>query len=163
MGGQPVDRARAAALARKGVSNEEIARAYGVTPQAISWQLRHAGVPVIRDSERRRLMLPWAITGGLLATSPVRELIYHLEYQENPGMSDAKKDRLRKFYKRLAEFSVVLRYDPELPPMPGRKYGGFEYVARTDADEDLILRVDDNTPVTDRAKWRIPPQEKWPE
>lgn len=155
----------------KGFSYSEIGKMYGITRQGVSWKINHSGgKPPEKEetrSDRARKALPWKIVGPQLKADPIRQLRLHLEYADTQGqgMPEGELRRLRSLYDRLTNFSVVVRYDPSIPPMPGRKYGGFEYAPREDRDGDLILRIDEHTqiPEEDRAKWSLPPRESWPE
>lgn len=154
-------------LKSKGFNQTEIARIIGVTKSAISWHLRNAGVPPEKNlAAKLQDFLPWEITGDMVNAAPYRCSLYHLEYRETGGreMSAEKLRKLRGFYKQLTDFGSVVRYDPKIPPRPGQRFGGFEYVAREGTDEDLIIRVDEHTkiPADSRAVWRIPPKEDWP-
>lgn len=153
------------ALRNKGLNDTEVAKVLGITKQGVSWHLRRAGVKTL--SERVREYMPWEITGPQVKTNPYRQLRLHLEYREAgvSGISEGDRQRLRDLYRRLEEFSVVVRFDPDIPPYPGQKYGGFEFVPREESDGDLILRVDKHTkiPADGRERWSLPAREDWPE
>jgi transcriptional regulator with XRE-family HTH domain len=169
MGRKPItSRSEIEALLKKGFTQEEIAKMKGITQAGVSWHLRHSGgAPSETLVERIKKSVPWQITGTQQKARPYREILYHLEYRETGGngMSEEKLRRLRGFYRKLTDFSMVVRYDPKIPPRPGQKFGLFEYVPREERDGDLILRIDKNTrvPDTDRAKWTLPAREEWPE
>lgn len=152
------------ALLNKGLTRTEVAKVIGITTAGVSWHLRQAGVET--TAERLRAALPWDVHMPVVKAAQFRAVKAHLEFWETQGdgMSRDKLVRLRAFYTQLTDFSMVVRYDPEIPPRPGQVYGGFEYVPREDADGDLILRIDDHTqvPDEDREKWVLPDRGSWP-
>ena len=52
----------------------------------------------------------------------------------------------------------VIEFDPDLPPSPGAGVGGFAYRQRAACDEDLLIRVNAHTTLTEagREMWRMP-------
>jgi hypothetical protein len=75
------------------------------------------------------------------------------------GMSKDKLDRLRSFYRKLRTENLVLEFDPSIEPIPGvSSRGGFAFRERTEADGDLLIRVNGHTFMTDEARmiWRLP-------
>lgn len=76
-------------------------------------------------------------------------------------MSEYKLARLRSFYRKLREENLVVEFDPNIPPSPGIKHGGFAYRDRTPEDGDLLIRVNEYTNLTDQGKiiWRFHPTE----
>ena len=155
-------------LLDKGFTRGEIAKIFDITEQGVWWHLRQsAGKPYETPQMRRRKMMPWDISGPQVKTNPYRQLLLHLEYRDTrgEGMSAEKLRKLRTLYDRLDSFRTVVRYDPEISTDQEQHHGGFEYVEREESDEDLILRVDDNTyiPEENRDLWRLPAMEDWPE
>lgn len=152
-------------LLNKGFTRAEIATIKGITKSGVSWHLRQAGVKTLTETLKEAL--PWEIAGPQVQTNPYRQILLHLEFKATggKGMSEEKRTKLRSLYERLDEFSMVVRYDPAIPPHPGQKYGGFEFVPRKESDGDLIIRVDKYTkiPVEDRERWSLPAREDWPE
>lgn len=156
------------ALLNKGFNQAEIAKILRLSKAGVNYHLRYAeGEPPETLMERLKKSLPWAITGDMVRAAPYRRMLYHLEYRETGGknMSAEKLRKLRGFYEKLTDFRVVVRYDPDIQPCPGQKFGGFEYVPRTESDDALILRADNNTTLSadSREIWRIPAREDWPE
>ena len=151
------------ALKNKGMTQSDIARAYGVTRQYVSWiKKRYGG----RMTPREMVLaeFPWKVNAVQLQASPYRRLRDHGEYMATGGvgMADEKLRRLRSFYKKLRDENLVVEFDPEIPPETGvSKHGGFAYRTRTDEDGDLLIRVNQHTVLTDRGRmiWRFPPTE----
>lgn len=169
MGRKPTtSRSEIEALEAKGLTREEIADLKGVTESGLSWHMRHTGgKPPETMVERLKKSLPWEITGERVWAAPYRWILLHLEFLETrgKGMSDMKIHKLKGFYRTMTERNSIVRYAPDIPPHPGQKFGGFQYVPRTESDEDLILRLDEYTriPAESRDRWRVPPREDWPE
>ena len=68
--------------------------------------------------------------------------------------------RVLGLHTKLREGNLVVEYDPAIPPEPGfAKYGGFALRPRTEADGNLMFRVNEHTTVTDFARevWQLPP------
>jgi len=148
------------ALKNKGMSQSDIARAYGVTRQYVSWIKKTYGG---RQTPREMVLkeFPWKVDTGFLLASPYRRLRDHGEYMATGGvgMDEEKLRRLRSFYKKLRDENLVVEYDPSIGPTPGvSKNGGFAYRTRTDADGDLLIRVNEHTTLSDRGRmiWRFP-------
>lgn len=75
-------------------------------------------------------------------------------------MDESKLARLRGFYRRLRD--QVIEYDPKIPPIPGvSSQGGWAYRPRRKSDEDLLIRVNEYTDLTEQGRviWRFPPAE----
>ncbi|WP_458682268.1 helix-turn-helix domain-containing protein [Prescottella equi] len=151
------------ALKNKGMSQSDIARAFGVTRQHVSWvKKRYGGKLTPREEVLQHF--PWEVATAFTQTSPYRRLRDHAEYMATGGvgMSDDKLSRLRAFYKRLRDADVVVEFDPSLPPIKGvSNKGGFALRPRTDEDDDLLIRVNEYTNLTDKGRliWRFPPRE----
>jgi predicted transcriptional regulator len=155
-------------LLDQGFTRVEVAKILGITRSGVNWYLLNTGdKPLEYTVERVKRMLPWSISGETVQAIPYRQVLLHLEYSEThgKGMSKEKLRKLKAFYERLTRFSTVVRYDPDIPPLPGNRFGSFEYVPRVESDGDLIIRVDNNTkiPADNRMRWSLPAREDWPE
>lgn len=147
-------------LIGKGWSQTEIAEAYGVTRQYVSWiRSYYSGrrTPV----EQYRKFYPWKVPSFMGQTAPYRNSRYHLEYlaTKGVGMNDEALKRLRSWYRKLRDENVVLEFDPDIPPIAGvSSQGGFAYRPRTPDDGDLLIRVNEHTDITEEGKllWRFP-------
>jgi hypothetical protein len=100
-------------------------------------------------------------------TSPFKRLRDHGEWVATGGvgMSDDKLTRLRAFYRKLRDDNLVVEYDPTIPPIPGvSNKGGWAYRQRTPTDEDLLIRVNEYTNLTEEGRgiWRLPPHGRRP-
>ncbi|QBI97931.1 immunity repressor [Mycobacterium phage Orange] len=60
----------------------------------------------------------------------------------------------------LRDDDVVLEFDPSIEPYPGMAGGGFRYVPRRLEDEDLLIRVNEHTNLTEEGEmiWCWPPK-----
>lgn len=152
-------------LLRKGMSQSDIAREWGYTRQYVSWiKYYHGGIPKT-PRETASDHFPFVMVGAEHGqTAPYKRLRDHGEYMATGGlgMSQDKLSRLRGFYRKLHDDNVVLEYDPGLPPEPGlSSQGGWAYRSRVGADEDLLIRVNEYTDLTEpgRMIWRFPPVE----
>ncbi|MGV9364501.1 hypothetical protein [Amycolatopsis sp. NPDC003731] len=155
-------------LLNKGFDRAEIMTIIGISNAGITYHLKYTGgEPELSLVERVKKLLPWDITGDQVRAAPYRNAQWHLEFMEagDEALTPDKRRKLRGFYKKLEEFKMVVRYDPAIPPRPGQRFGGFEYVPREESDGDSILRFDEHTPVAeeDRDRWKLPPREDWPE
>jgi hypothetical protein len=75
------------------------------------------------------------------------------------GMSNDKLDRLRSWWRMLREGNLVLEFAPDIPPNPGvSPHGGFAYRERVSANNDLLIRVNEHTRLTEEgiAVWCWP-------
>ncbi|WP_158881943.1 hypothetical protein [Amycolatopsis anabasis] len=154
------------ALINQGLSPTEAAKALGESKQLINYHLSKANYksPVRVAQEN----IPWKdISPEHKHTEPFNRVLNHLEYVATGGrrMSKTKRQRLRQWYDRLKRFEVVLVHDPNIPPSPGMKAGGWDYVPRLPEDDDLIIRVNKYATMSDEAYelFRLPDENKWPE
>lgn len=145
-------------LKGKGYTQSEIAEAWGVTRQYVSWIVHTYGG---RQTPRQATMreFPFKVPVEMGQCSPYRNLRNHGEYVATGGigMSFDKVNRLRGFYKRLE--NEVLEFDPNLPPIEGvSPAGGWAYRPRTPEDGNLLIRVNEYTDLSDvgRMIWRLP-------
>ena len=150
-------------LKRKGYTQSEIARMFGVTRQAVSWHKRSYG-GALSPREIVMLHFPWKVSTELAQASLCRQIRDHGEYVATggKGMSESKLSRVRTLYRKLREGNFVVEYDPTLPPEPGVCFtGGFALRERLGTDADLLIRVNQYTNLTDEGRmiWRFPPTE----
>jgi predicted transcriptional regulator len=148
-------------LKRKGFTQSEIARMFGVTRQAVSWHKKTYG-GALNPREIVNLNFPWKVSAELAQASVCRQIRDHGEYMATggKGMSQAKLDRVRTLYRKLRRDNVVVEYDPAIPPQPGVCVtGGFAFRPRLDTDGDLLIRVNQHTNMTEEGRmiWRFPP------
>ncbi|PPJ08748.1 hypothetical protein C5E51_16410 [Nocardia nova] len=151
------------AYKNKGWSQSDIARAYGVTRQYISW-IKHRYNGTL--SPREQIMQHWMITvpHRMTQASPYQRLRDHGEYRATggEGMTDNQLNRLRGFYSKLRNNNTIVEFDPELPPEHGvSTSGGWAYRPRSEEDGQLLLRENAHTSFTDAARsiWSFPPIE----
>lgn len=152
---------------RHGMTLEEIGKMYGLTKSGVSYVKRQGGPQFRTPREAAMENFPWKDMDPKFKTGAVYQRITnHLEYIQTGGrgMSKSKLRELSYWYKRFSEYNIVLVHDPNLPPRPGIKCGGWDYVPRLESDGDLLLRENEYTTLTDEAReiWRIPdklPQE----
>jgi hypothetical protein len=148
-------------LKGKGFNQSEIADAYGVSRQAVSWhKTTYSGRLTPRELVMKEFPFP-GIRRDFTQTAPYRCLRHHGEYiaTGGVGMSAEKLQRLRTFYKRLRDEYMVLEFDPSIPPQDGiSKVGGWAYRHRRPTDSDLLVRVNEYTNLTDEGRkiWRFP-------
>lgn len=147
-------------LRRKGFNQSEIAEMHGVTRQAVSWQKKTYGG---RLTPRQIVNKAWPFrTTDLHGKSKAyQRLRDHGEFRATGGreMNEDKVKRLKSWWRKLRDENVVLEFDPSIPPAPGMAGGGFRYVPRTIDDEDLLIRVNEHTNLTDEGEviWSWPP------
>lgn len=147
-------------MLRQGFTQAEIAEQMGVTRQAINYHAKKMGWvdPAAQVTE----LLPWrALTTKERKATPYVMLRNHVEYMLNGGelMSKDARRRLRSWYEtRIFEFDMVVEYDPNIPPSPNQKFGGWRYVHRTEQDDNLIIRENSYTKLnkTQKALFRLP-------
>ena len=75
-------------------------------------------------------------------------------------MSPADVAAVHAFHARLREHDWVVEYDPNITAAEGiDRRPGFAYRARTINDDDLIIRNNGHTVITDEGEliWRYPP------
>lgn len=150
-------------LKGKGYSQTEIAEMFGVTRQYVSW-IKHTYGGRLTPREEVLKQFPWDVDTSMQRASPYRRLRDHGEYIATGGigMSEDKLKRLRNFYNKLRTQDLVVEYDPSIPPTPGvSNMGGFAFRPRTPEDDDLLIRVNEYTALTDRGRmiWRFPPRD----
>jgi hypothetical protein len=144
-------------LKRQGLNQSEIARLFGVTPQAVSYHVRKYGGVL---SPRQKVLESWPfVVPTVLGQQAVcRRLRDHGEFwaTQGAGMGFVKLNLLKGFYDRLK--AQVVEFDPALPPSEGISEGGFAYRERVESDGDLLIRVNQHTHLSDEGRkiWRLP-------
>lgn len=148
-------------LRRQGHNQSEIAEMHGVTRQAVSWQ-KHTYGGHLTPRQIVNKAWPWVTTHDHGKTAPYQRMRDHGEFMATGGrgMNDVKIRRLKSWWKKLRDENVVLEFDPNIAPYEGMKYGGFRYVPRTIEDDDLLIRVNEHTDLTDEGEliWCWPPE-----
>jgi hypothetical protein len=151
------------ALKNKGYNQSQIAEMYGVTRQYVSWIKNYYGGT---RTPREEVLdhFPFQVPARLQHTSPFRRLRDHGEYVATggDGMAEDKLRRLESFWKKLRDENLVVEYDPSLPPIKGvSNKGGWAFRQRESGDDDLIIRVNEFTDLTEKGRmiWRLPPEE----
>lgn len=148
------------ALKLRGYNQSQIAQMFGVTRQAVSWHMKTYG-----GARSTRQVLndhwPWETSNGHGGAIPYRRLRDHGEYvvTGGRGMSADKLNRLRAWWRKTRDEDLVVEFDPGLPPVPRvSSFGGFAYRQRVSGDEDLLIRVNGFTRLTDegRTLWARP-------
>jgi transcriptional regulator with XRE-family HTH domain len=149
------------ALKNKGFNQSDIAEMFGVTRQYVSW-IKHTYGGRLTPRELVLQHFPFKVPVEMGQTSPYRRLRDHGEYiaTGGVGMTEDQLQRLRSFYRKLREENLVLEFHPNIPPIPGvSNKGGWEYRHRTPTDEDLLIRANEYTNLTEEGRgiWRLPP------
>lgn len=149
-----------AALLNQGFTQSEIADLLHTTRQVINYHAKKIGWK--DPSKQVTELLPWQdLTPNERKATPYVMLHNHVEYMifGTKTMSDNSISRLRSWYKtRIQEYDVVVEYDPNIPPSPNQKFGGWRYVPRTAEDGDLIIRRNKYTKLseTQEALFKLP-------
>jgi hypothetical protein len=149
-------------LRRKGYNQSEIAEMHGVTRQAVSWQKKTYGGQ-LTPRQIVNQAWPWETTSLHGKSKAYQRLRDHGEFMTTGGrgMSEDKTKRLVSWWRRLRDEDVVLEFDPNIPPIAGvSPYGGFTYRPRVASDDDLLIRVNEHTNLTDEGAliWCWPPE-----
>lgn len=159
--GEPLTLAAIEGLKRKGFTQSDIARMFGKTRGAVSYHVRTYGGTL---TPRQTVMqhFPFVVPVAMGMASPCRNLRNHGEKfaTGGVGMDPVALKRLENFYKRLRD--EVVEFDRTLPPEEGvSTAGGWAYRPRLESDEDLLIRVNEYTDLTDQGRliWRLPPME----
>ncbi|APC46194.1 immunity repressor [Mycobacterium phage StarStuff] len=148
-------------LRRKGYNQSEIAEMHGVTRQAVSWQKKTYGGRLTTRQIVQQAW-PWQTTKFQGKSKAYQRLRDHGEYMRVGSfktMSEDKRKRLLSWWKMLRDNDLVVEFDPNIEPYPGMAGGGFRYVPRTIEDDDLLIRVNEHTNLTDEGEmiWCWPP------
>lgn len=139
----------------------EIARAHGLTRQAVSKML-HSGDD---EPSLRKLVtdaLPWrGLTAKQNQTETCRNMRLHLRYRLNDPrdrVSTAQLRRLYGFYHKLYYGDLVVKFDPTDPDTTE----GFSLVPRNADDGKLMVRVNEYTTLTEHGKRLLRIPSVWP-
>lgn len=150
------------ALKAKNWSQARIARAYNVTPQYVSWIKSHYGGIIESPSETAKTLWPWKVESRFHWSSVNARLRDHLKFAagKSEDISEERWVLLQNFYKRLREGDLVVEYDPNIPPSEGISTGGWAFRPRLESDDDLIIRVNEYTNLSDEGEfvWVLPPE-----
>jgi serine protease inhibitor len=148
-------------LKSKGYNQSQIAKMFNVSRQAVSWHLKTYGgrmTPrqIVNES------WPWDTTNAHGKAVPYQRLRDHGEFMATGGrgMSEGKLKRLRTWWRKLRVENLVVEFDPNTPSIPGvSPCGGFAYRERVSDDDDLLIRVNEYTRLTDEGAmiWCWPP------
>ena len=150
-------------LRRKGYNQTQIAEMHGVTRQAVSWQkVTYGGAVSTRQIVNEAW--PWHTTHAHSRSKCFQRMRDHGEFMATGGrgMTDDKLNRLYAWWRQLRDLDVVLEFDPDLPPEKGiSPNGGFAYRKRKKSDEDLLIRVNEYTDLSEEGRmiWCWPPEE----
>ncbi|ASR86715.1 immunity repressor [Mycobacterium phage Snape] len=149
-------------LRRRGFNQSQIAEMHGVTRQAVSWQKKTYGGRLTTRQVVQQAW-PWETTKLHGKSKAYQRLRDHGEYMRQgsfKGMSADKVQRLKSWWRMLRDDDVVLEFDPSIEPYPGMAGGGFRYVPRRLEDEDLLIRVNEHTNLTEEGEmiWCWPPK-----
>lgn len=150
------------ALKRQGYNQSEIGEMFGITRGRVS-QIKYQATRFSRTARERAMdIFPFRVPKEPFQhNSPDKRLRDHAEYMISggKGMSQNKLRRLGWFYNKLRAEGLIVVFDKSIPPSPGIKYGGYGYVERTAADDDYIVRFNEDTQLTEeeRLMWRFPP------
>ena len=148
-------------LKNKGYSQSEISRMTGYTRQYISWIVHTYGGRLTPRQKLLKEHFPWKVPAEQCQSAPYRRMRDHGEYAATwgEGMSQDKLKRLSAFHQKFRHGGLVLEFDPDLPPELGvANKGGFAFQKRTPEDEDLLMRVNGYTHLTEQGRliWRLP-------
>jgi hypothetical protein len=133
----------------------------GVTRQYVSW-IKHTYGGRLTPREIVLRNFPFDVPAELGQATQFRRLRDHGEYvaTHGIGMSEDKLQRLRSWYRKLREENLVVEFDPNISPIPGvSNKEGWAYRKRTPTDEDLLIRVNEYTNLSEEGRgiWRLPP------
>ncbi|ARQ94637.1 immunity repressor [Mycobacterium phage Journey13] len=147
-------------LRRKGYNQSEIAEIFGVTRQAVSWHKKTYGGQLTTRQIVQQAW-PWDTNRLHSKSKAYQRLRDHGEYMRVGSfrtMSEDKRKRLVSWWKMLRDNNWVLEFDPSIEPYEGMAGGGFRYVPREERDDDLLIRVNEHTNLTDEGEliWSWP-------
>lgn len=141
-------------LKAQGYNQTQIAKMFGVSRQAVSWHLKTYGGR-LTPRQVANESWPWDTTSAHGKAKPYQRLRDHGEFMATGGrgMSEDKLKRLRSWWHKLREENLVVEFDPNLPPVPGvSPRGGFAYRQRVSDDDELLIRVNEYTRLTEEGK-----------
>lgn len=150
------------------MKNQDIARAFNITPSAVSHMITRYGLETPQTKAQR--LWPWKIEGSdMLHAAACEHLRRHVAWMTDgrKGMSLIRRTRLRNFYEKATADDFVVEFNPAFPPVKGiSAAGGWAYQKREKRDGDMIVRVNDLVvaEVDDefREFWSIPDKGEWP-
>ena len=119
--------------------------ATAITPMALLETVMVTGYETVVDPDTKI-----DAKTGMLAACRLQELIDSREGQVDMARMWADMDQIIQ----------VVKFDPSIPPIPGvSNKGGWAYRQRTPTDEDLLIRVNEYTDLTEQGRgiWRLPP------
>ncbi|MEX3652600.1 XRE family transcriptional regulator [Mycolicibacterium fortuitum] len=151
------------ALKNQGLSGADIARRYGVTRQYVSW-IKHTYGGQLTEREKVLREFPFKVPEKQGQASPYRRLRDHAQFISTGGadMTPDQLQRLRSFYRKLRAGNLVVEFDPNIPPIPGvSSKGGWAYRHRSPDDDELLIRVNEFTNLTEKGCeiWCFPPRD----
>ncbi|MFE7717514.1 winged helix-turn-helix domain-containing protein [Nocardia rhizosphaerihabitans] len=158
-----LDASEIEALINAGLTQAEIAAKEGVSRQAVNWHLAQRG-KTGKAFNPRSAHFPFDVPVEQ-QQNIYKRLRDHAEfmYTDGKGMSEVKLTGLHNWHRRLREEKIVVEFDPTLPPVRGlSKTGGWAYRPRTEADGNLLIRVNEYTNLTDQGReiFILPPEKK---
>jgi hypothetical protein len=112
-----------------------------------------------------RQHFPWDVPAEL-QSSPVYDLMrVHGDFMATGGrgMDASDLTRVHSFHDRLLDENAVIEFDPNIPAADGIDgMAGFVFRARTIDDEDLLIRANGFTVLTEEGEaiWCFPPEVK---
>lgn len=143
-------------LKAKGFNQNEIADLYGLTPAAVSYIKRQAKSFNRTAREMAMENMPFQVPRPLQRTTVYQRVTDHLEYMFDKKAaekwSDDRRARLTSFHNKLRQYSLVVVFDPEIPPKQGIKCGGWDFAPRQESDANLIIRANEHANITDKAR-----------
>lgn len=144
-------------------TQNDIAEMLGTSRQNISKIVNSVSHPSRTPREVALDSIPWKnVHDEHLQSRIGRSLRDHAEYVATGGrgMPEDRLKRLLSFYRRLQDRSLVVEYDPTIPPNDENKHGGYAYRSREPRDGELIIRVNEHAEMSDTAyvTWRFPPE-----
>lgn len=135
----------------KGKTFVQIAHDWGVSKQAVWAMANRNGISIDPTRDTIRANFPWHVPKEFQQTKPYRYLLDHARFViDGPeDMPVYQLDQLRSFYRKLFRDDSVLEF------ISGE---GFEYHPRVEADDNLLIRVNDETKLTETGKriWTRP-------
>lgn len=153
-------------LRRKGMTQNQVAKFFGVSRQAVSKMKHRYGNFTETPRERILRNYPFQHGGEHNQSVLFRRLKEHGLYIAGGAwaLSKAQRRDLNRFYHRLRSQSLIVEYDPNTLPSPGNKYGGYSLVPRTkDDNPNSLVRKNTHTTITEEAErfgfWNFPPED----
>lgn len=114
----------------RGLSMREVARRHGVTPTAVRYCLRGAGVAP-QPTVRYATMIPWKVRVAHNNATIVRRLRKLARMQAGEQLPEETEKAIKGWVQWLVDNQFVVIYDSE---------GGFGYAMRTPADGSALVR-----------------------